>query len=150
MPGRLDVWKHPLWSVGGSGTLQNGIKALVAAWAWMGHEISDSRGKFPSAQQRSKNCDRKIHKTFLSAKFAGSSEKLVRTSSNSAEGLVWSSPDGSQSEENCGRIYVFVGRRRRTKEVGTAVVEGISWRLPICWPLLWKEYPMPTIGDQRH
>ena len=25
-------------SVGGSGTLQCGIKDLVAAWAWMGHE----------------------------------------------------------------------------------------------------------------
>ena len=66
----------------------------------MGHEISNSRGRFPSAQQRSKNCDRKIHKNFLSAKFAGSSEKLVRTSSNFAEGLVWSSPNGSQLEEN--------------------------------------------------
>ena len=57
-------------SVGGSGTLQYGIRTKVAAWAWMGHEDavtkpslhhwalegherSASRGRFPSAQQRS-------------------------------------------------------------------------------------------------
>ena len=40
-------------SVRGSRTLQCGIRALVAAWAWMGHDRSNSRCRFPSTQQQS-------------------------------------------------------------------------------------------------
>ena len=40
--------------VRGSGTLQCAIRALVVAWAWMGHERLDSRGRFPSVQQKNR------------------------------------------------------------------------------------------------
>ena len=42
----------PSSPVEGLGTLQYGIRAKVAAWAWMGHERSVSRGRFPTAQKK--------------------------------------------------------------------------------------------------
>ena len=54
--------------VGGSGTLQCGIRAYVAAWASMGHEELISRGKLPEHRRKKSVNDRKIllKKFFLS------------------------------------------------------------------------------------
>ena len=52
-------------SVGGSGTLQCGIRAHIAAWASMGHEEAVTKARLPSAQLRRNEKDRKISKKIL-------------------------------------------------------------------------------------
>ena len=46
------VWVASSSPVGGSGTLQSGIRAHVAAWACMDHQDAVTKAGFPSAQQR--------------------------------------------------------------------------------------------------
>ena len=47
------VWVASSSPVGGSRTLQSGIRAHVAAWACMDHQDAVTEAGFPSAQQRS-------------------------------------------------------------------------------------------------
>ena len=128
--------------IGGSGTLQCGTRALVATWAWMGHEYAVTelmlqhlglKGPWNISQQRQvAYCpgrtrrkwvnDRKIHKNFLSARIVISSEKLVRSSSDAAENIVRRSPDVRQSKENCRRNCVCrPSAHRRTKSKGPPI-----------------------------
>ena len=51
--------------VGGSGKLQFGIRAYVAAWAWIDREDAVTEAGFPSAQQRSEIYDRKFLENFV-------------------------------------------------------------------------------------
>ena len=60
--------------VEGSGTLQCGIRAHVAAWASMGHEESVTEASYPlpiRGKMRNQRNDRKILENFLSVKIIG-------------------------------------------------------------------------------
>ena len=85
----------PGWGVG---TWQCGIRAHVAAWAWMDHKGAVTEEGFLSAQQRSEVDDRKIPQICLSVWTAGSSEHLVGRTSDVAEELDGSMPNGGQFE----------------------------------------------------
>ena len=94
--------------VGGSGTLHCGIRAHVAAWAWMGHERSARKGRLPSAQQRSKIYDKKLPQNSpkcenyrLIKKFSGN---LFRCSGE----LGGIPPDRGHSEENLRKFFLSV------------------------------------------
>ena len=50
--------------VGGSGTLQCGIKAHIAAWASMGHEEVVTEAGYPLPNREKNEKDRKISKFF--------------------------------------------------------------------------------------
>ena len=119
--------------VRGLGTLQCGIIALVAAWAWMGHERSANRGRLSSAQQESENFKKIWLKISPSAKLVGSSKDWVGKSSDTVECLVRRPPDEGPVEGNSQKfLEVFIGSRQRSVEFRAAVVEGISWRPPKC------------------
>ena len=90
--------------VGGSGTLQSGIRAIVAAWAWMDHQDAVTEAGFLSAQQRSEMDDKKLPWIFLSVWTVSSSEHLVERTSNVVEDLEGSMPDGEQLEGELRKI----------------------------------------------
>ena len=103
-------------SVKGLGMLQRGIRAHVAAWAWMDHQDALTVAGFLSAQQGSESDDSKLPKICLSVE---QSEHLVEKTSNVAEELVErtfdvaeeldeSTPDGNSLNEKSREIYLSV------------------------------------------
>ena len=84
--------------VAGSGTLQSGIRAHVVAWAWMDHQDAVTEAGFLSAQKRLEMDDRKLPWICLSVWTVSSSEHLVERTSDVAEELEGSMPDGEQLE----------------------------------------------------
>ena len=99
--------------VGWSGTLQCAIRALIVAWAWMGHDRSVNRGRFPTTQKKT-TWQENFWKFLLSIGIIGSSEDLVWSPVDASDHLVERPPDEGPTARRSMKIFLSVKNHPRS------------------------------------